>query len=132
MFNRKQIVLLSDRCDGRKDATRRLSRGREYLDFYEQSEIKSLVTRDHKLHHEILKYIVPVPIYDVLGLLFPLIGIVATKCRAHTERRPHVSAVRRVGFSFNFWYGMSPEHLQGTFCKITPLGRPCFSPVRRS
>lgn len=30
----------------RSDAVRRASWGREYLDFYEQSEIKSLVTRD--------------------------------------------------------------------------------------
>ena len=27
-------------------------RGREYLDFYERSEIKSLVTRDYKTHHK--------------------------------------------------------------------------------
>lgn len=86
--------------------------------------LRQVLTKKAKIHE--------IRTSDVLGLLFPLIGIVATKCRAHTERRPHVSAVRRVGFSFNFWYGMSPEHLQGTFCKITPLGRPCFSPVRRS
>ena len=51
---RKQTALLSGLCVSRRPIfcsfleQKKPRRGREYLDFYERSEIKSLVTRDHK------------------------------------------------------------------------------------
>ena len=46
---RKCPMALPVGFEKRSDAVRRASWGREYLDFYEQSEIKSLVTRDRIL-----------------------------------------------------------------------------------